>query len=79
MLEVEEEEKDDGEEEEEDDDDEEEEASVGMEEWLETQRRQPVPATVPPRKTLDQLLEEGLEEVGARREEFAFHSSYDKG
>eukprot|EP00752_Nemacystus_decipiens_P008202 g7335.t1 len=36
---------------------------VGMDEWLESHARDPVPAAgAPPRRTLDQLLEDGLDE-----------------
>lgn len=37
--------------------------SVGMEEWLENQTREPVRISAPPRKTLAQLLKEGYPEV----------------
>ncbi|CAM9649350.1 unnamed protein product, partial [Ascophyllum nodosum] len=40
-----------------------EEKVLGMEEWIDTQRRDPVPSKAPPRKTLDQVLEEGLGEI----------------
>lgn len=44
-------------------DDASEETRVGMEEWLDFQRQNPVPSDVPTRKTLDQLHEDGLTEV----------------